>query len=171
MIKGVTSYSGLAKIYFRRLLCCIIEAGALERSGITILDFGCGVNELKRILPNANVIGFDIVPVLTDIDDWRLVNFDVLVANEVFYSFEEDQLIRLLVELREKNSKLELVVGISRQSIMNNIGKLLLGRSDAHSSTKIGPKKELEILLRYCEIRCQKNVLCLADVFVLSFKA
>lgn len=170
-IRGVTDYSGLAKFYFRYLLKQLIKVGALERPGITILDFGCGTGELKRILPNASVIGYDIVPALTDIDDWRDVDFDVLIANEVFYSFEGDQLAALLAELRDKNSKLELVVGISRQSIVNNIGKFLLGRPDAHSATKIGPKEELEILLRYCEIKRKKNVFYLADVFVLAFKA
>lgn len=168
--KGVTDYSGLAKFYFRYLLKQLIKVGALERPGITILDFGCGNSELKRILPNANVIGYDIIPALTDVDDWRNVNFDVLIANEVFYSFEEHQLAALLDELRRKNNKLELVAGISRQSIVNNIGKFLLGRPDAHSATKIGPKKELEILRRYCEIKHKKNVFYLADVFVLAFK-
>lgn len=170
-IRGVTDYSGLAEFYFRFLLKQLIKVGALERPGITILDFGCGTSQLKRTLPNANVIGYDIIPALTDVGDWRDVNFDVLIANEVFYSFEEDQLEALLAELKEKNSKLELVVGISRQSILNNIGKFLLGRPDAHSATKIGPKKELEILLRSCEIKRKKNVLFLADVFVLSFKS
>jgi len=168
--KGVTDYSGLAKFYFWHLLKQLIKVGALERPGIAILDFGCGNSELKRILPNANVIGYDVIPALTDVKDWRGIDFDVLVANEVFYSFEEDQLVALLDELRRKNNKLELVVGISRQSIVNNIGKFLLGRPDAHSATKIGPKKELEILRRYCEIKHKKNVFYLADVFVLAFK-
>lgn len=170
-IKGVTDYSGLARFYFRYLLKQLIKVGVLERPGIAILDFGCGNSELKRILPKANIIGYDIIPALTDVDDWRDVSFDVLIANEVFYSFEIVQLEALLTGLREKNSKLELVVGISRQSILNNIGKFLLGRPDAHSATKIGPKKELEILLRHCEIKRKKNVLFLADIFMLSFKS
>lgn len=171
MIKGVTSYSGLAQFYFRRLLRCIIEVGALERQGITILDFGCGAGELKRILPNANVVGYDILPALTDVDDWRNVNFDVLVANEVFCTFEEEQLVSLLLEIKKRRPHSELVVGISRHGLLNNIGKFLLGRPEAHASTKLMHKEELEILLRYCEIKRKKNVLYLANVFVLTFKA
>ncbi|MGZ8954501.1 MAG: class I SAM-dependent methyltransferase [Methylovulum sp.] len=171
MIKGVTDYAGLAKFYFRQLLRCIIEVGVLERSGLVVLDFGCGNGELKRLLPNSNIIGYDIIPALTDVDDWRLVDFDVLVANEVFCTFEEEQLDALLAELREKNSKLELVVGISRHGLLNNIGKFLLGRPDAHASTKLMHKEELDILLRHCEIKHKKNVLFLANVFVLSFKS
>lgn len=169
-IKGVTSYSGLAKFYFKYLLKQLIKVGDLERAGITILDFGCGKGELKRTLPNANVIGYDIIAALSDVRDWRDIDFDVLVANEVFYSFTEDQLVALLTELKQKNSNLELVVGISRQSVLNNIGKFLLGRPDAHSATKIGPKKELEILLRYCEIKRRRNILYLADVILMTFK-
>lgn len=169
-MKGVTLYSGLSKFYFRQLLMQIVKIGKLDREGITILDFGCGRGELKRILTDANVIGYDIIPSLSDVTDWRSVDFDVLVANEVFYSFNECDLEILLNELRTKNLALEIVVGISRQGLLNNIGKYLLGRADAHSATQIGPRDELAILEKYCNIKNRKNVLSLANVYSLSFK-
>ncbi len=169
-MKGVTLYSGLSKFYFRQLLMQIVKVGRLDRAGITILDFGCGSGELKRMLTDANVIGYDIIPSLSDVTDWRSVDFDVLVANEVFYSFNVSYLENLLIELRTKNQALELVVGISRQGLLNNIGKYLLGRRDAHSATQIGPKDELAILKKYCNINNKKNVMNLANVYSLSFK-
>lgn len=169
-LKGVTLYSGLSKFYFQHLLRQLVNIGGLERPGIAILDFGCGRGELKRLLAGAKVIGYDIIPELSDVADWRSVDFDVLVANEVFYSFSEDELESLLRELKRKNPALELVVGISRQGLLNNIGKYLLGRPDAHSATKIGPKKEVEILERHCRINRKKNVMNLAHVYSLSFK-
>ena len=140
-MKGVTLYSGLSQFYFRHLLQQIINVGRLERPGITILDFGCGRGELKRMLgAKKKVVGYDVISELSDVSDWREVDFDVLVANQVFYSFSEAALESLLRELKQKNPTLELVVGISRQGLLNNIGKYLLGRPDAHSATKIGPK-------------------------------
>jgi len=115
------------------------------------------------------VIGYDIVPELSDVEDWRSVAFDVLVANEVFYCFSEEQLELLLLELEEKSKSIELVVGISKQGLLNNIGKHLLGRPDAHSATRIGPKREVEILERHCRINRKKNVMSLAHVYSLSF--
>lgn len=169
-MRGVTIYSGLSKFYFRSLLKQIINVGNLRKPDITILDFGCGKGELKRILVGANVIGYDIIPSLSDVVDWRSVDFDIFVSNEVFYSFSENELEELLLELKEKNVNLELVVGISRQGLLNNIGKYLLGRSDAHSAKKLDPKKELEILERHCRIICKKNVMNLANVYSLTFK-
>lgn len=169
-MNGVTLYSGLSRFYFLHLLNQIINIGNLTRSGITVLDFGCGKGELKRLLTGSKVVGYDIIPALSDVDDWQKIDFDVLVANEVFYSFSESDLEKLLQQLRVKNEKLELVVGISRQGVLNNIGKYLLGKPDVHSATKIGPKKELEILERYCHIRRRQNVMNLANVYLLSFK-
>lgn len=169
-MKGVTLYSGLSQFYFRSLLKQIVNVGKLNRPGITVLDFGCGNSVLKTFLAETRVIGFDIIPALSDVGDWRSVDFDVLVANEVFYSFSEDALEELLLELKKKNPDLELIVGISRQGILNNIGKFLLGRLDAHSATKMGPRKELEILERHCKVNRKKNVMNLANVYTLSFK-
>ena len=169
-MKGVTLYSGLSKFYFRGLLTQIVRSGRLNRPGICILDFGCGRGELKRLLTGANVIGYDIIPSLSDVMDWRSIDFDVLVANEVFYSFNPCDLETLLMELKSKNKALELVVGISRQGLLNNIGKYLLRRADAHSATQIGPKEELEILKKHCNISNKRTVLNLADVYSFSFK-
>lgn len=169
-MKGVTLYSRLSKLYFRHLLRQIINVGKLRRPDITILDFGCGSGELKHLLAGVNVIGYDIIPSLSDVEDWRAVDFNVLVSNEVFYSFSENELEELLQELVKKCVNLELVIGTSRQGILNNIGKYLLGSPGAHSATKIGPKKELEILERHCKINRKKNVMNLANVYSLSFK-
>ena len=78
-MKGVTNYSGFSRYYFRKLLNSIINVGCLTRRSIRVLDFGCGNGELKKLLPNANIIGYDIIPHLSDVDDWRKVNFDILV--------------------------------------------------------------------------------------------
>jgi len=169
-MNGVTRYSGLSQFYFRYLLHQIVKVGELTRPGITILDFGCGRGELKRLLGAKNVIGYDIIPELSDVPDWREVDFEVLVANEVFYSFSEEALESLLHELKQKNPALELVVGISRQGVLNNLGKYLFGRPDAHAATKIGPRIEVDILERHCRLIRRKNVLNLANVYVLAFR-
>lgn len=169
-MKGVTSYSGLSQFYFRHLLKQIIKVGRLDRPGITVLDFGCGRGELKRMLGPEKVVGYDIIPELSDVPDWRKVDFDVLVANEVFYSFSEEALESLLRELKEENPALELVVGISRRGLLNNIGKLFLGRPHAHKASRLTAKMELYLLEKYCEVIARDSIMTLADVFFLRLK-
>lgn len=169
-MEGVTQYSGLAGRYFHYLLSRLIKAGDLAGSRGKILDFGCGMGQLKRRLGADKVIGYDIIPNLSDVADWRTAEFDTLVANQVLYCFTEAELSSLLVELKRKNPQLRLVIGISRQGVLNNIGKHLLRRPSAHSRTKIGPQREAEILLKHCDLIRRKSVLGLSDVYVLKFK-
>lgn len=169
-MEGVTQYKGLAGRYFNYMLTRLIEMGKLEKSSEKILDFGCGIGELKRRLGPRKVVGFDIISSLSDVADWRIVDFDILVANQVFYCLTSTELDALLVELKQKNPNLLLVVGISRQGLLNNIGKYLLGRPDAHSRTKISPTLEAEILLKHCELVHRTNVLMLSDIYLLQFK-
>jgi len=169
-MEGVTPYSGLSRFYFRRLLERIRDVGELHRPGIRILDFGCGEGELKRLCQDASVIGYDIIRDLSDVDDWSNVEFDILVANQVFCTFSEVELESILLELKAHNSRLELIVGISRQGLLNKIGKYLLGRPNAHASTKLQPKQELAILKKHCRILRHEGVMNLADVYLMALQ-
>ena len=143
--------------------------GELETPGLRILDFGCGTGELKRLLPSRSVVGYDVRPDLTETPDWRPLTFDVLVANEVFYGFQERELETLLGELKTRTPRPRLVVGISRQGWLNKAGMVLLGRPKAHSSSRLSPHRELEILKEHCRILDHKGLFGLADVYSLEF--
>lgn len=169
-----TEYKGITQFYFSKLLNTIIRIGDLERDNLNILDYGSGYGVIKKILNKrnklVNVINFDIQPELTDISDWHNVDFNVVVANEVFYTFDPQELEELLQDFRKYNSKVEFVVGISKQSFLNNVGKVLFGKPDAHNLTKILPKDEIRILSKYLYILEHKSVWFLADVYRLKFK-
>jgi len=78
--------------------------------------------------------------------------------------------IQFINDLHNKNNKVELIVGISRQSWLNNIGKILLGRQDAHDGTKTPPNDEICMLKSKMEVIRHKSVFMLADIWVLKFK-
>jgi SAM-dependent methyltransferase len=162
-------YSGLKGLYFFRILKTIIRLGALDSRDVRILDFGCGTSHLGRFLPG-KVIGYDIIPELSEISDWRMAQFDVVVANEVFYLFDATQLRHFLMELRTVNPHVELLVGISRQGLFNNVLKRLAGEADAHSGTKLKPREELELLTEQLEIVDRAGVFQLCDVYYMRYK-
>jgi len=173
-MKKTTEYGLITGIYFRKLLRTIINIGHFNDENLIVLDFGAGFGELKKMLMSLNapvkVINYEIKKELTEIENWQDVDFEVIVCNEVFYTFEEEELIQLLYDLKNHNSNLEMIVGISRQSFINKIGAIILNVKDAHKGTKLGPKKELEILLKELEIIEQKSIFYLADVYRLKFK-
>ena len=168
-MKGVTSYRGITKYYFLYLLNKIIKLGELDTKDCSILDFGCGENQLQKIL-GEKVVGYDIIEELTDIDDWKKAQFDTLVANQVFYSFDERQLSSLMDQLSQYNNDITIIVGISRQGLFNNIGKVIFGNKNAHSLTKITSKEELAILLQHCNLIRKNNILYLTDLYLLKLK-
>ena len=164
VMKGVTSYTGISKFYFLYLLRQIIKIGELSQKECRILDFGCGEGKLKSILGN-QVINYDVIEELSDTDNWKKENFDVIVANQVFYSFDSMSLSRLLKEFKKIDKKITLIVGISRQGILNKIGKYILARKDAHNLTKLSPKKEFEIINNHAVLMEKRNILFLTDIY------
>jgi SAM-dependent methyltransferase len=163
-------YSGAKGIYFFAILKRIIALADLSRRDVVVLDFACGTGRLSQLLPG-KVIGYDAVGELSDVDDWRKTKFDVVVANEVFYLFTAAQLTEFLAELRALNPSAELVVGISRQGILNNILKYLAGEPDAHEGTQLRPNEQLKILTQNLELLGHTSVFQLCDVYHMRFRA
>lgn len=161
-------YSGLKGFYFYSILKCIIKIGGLRKRDVKILDFGCGVGKLKKLLGD-KVVGYDIIPELSDVDDWRKVDFDVVVANEVFYLFSEEELRTFLNELYNCNPKVDLIVGISRQGVLNNFLKILAGQKNAHDGTKLMPYDELRILKDRMKVVKKRTVFFMCDIYLMRF--
>ena len=90
--------------------------------------------------------------------------------NEVFYLFDESEIVEFLNDLYTINSNTELIVGISRQAWLNNFGKIILGQNDAHKGTKTPPEKEIQILKSRMDIISHKSVYMLADIYHYRFR-
>lgn len=161
-------YTGLKGIYFYSILRTIIRIGDLDNHDVRILDYGCGTGKLKSLL-GKNVIGFDVIQELSEVPDWEKVDFNVMVANEVFYLFTEKELDKILDKLRLKNPNLKLIVGIARQSFPGKILKVITREPDAYSGTKLSAERELEVLSRKMHLVKKRSVWSLCDVYLLEF--
>ena len=116
-------YKGLVKFYFNKTLDSIIKIGELDKTQKNILDFGCGYGMLKKKLNIPNIFNYDIDPQFTEHDDWKNLNFEFFVANQVLYLFSKDELNKLLDELKYKNPELKIIVGVSYQNSFSKIIK------------------------------------------------
>ena len=92
------------------------------------------------------------------------------MSNQVFYQFSEKKLETIIKEIKKKNPKTLLIIGISKRSLLNKIGKFLLFKFNAHKNTILTYKKELFILTKYLKIIKKKNVLLLSDIYLMKFK-
>tara|TARA_B100000212_G_C27350197_1_gene523262 strand:+ start:649 stop:1170 length:522 start_codon:yes stop_codon:yes gene_type:complete len=164
-----TEYRGITQIYFQKILSTIIKLGNLKNTQKTILDFGCGHGTLSKLLPNKNIIGYDIVPEWSDVSEWETVPFDIFISNQTFCLIENHKVEELLRKIRELNPRTQLIVGMSKRSILNNIGKYIFNYKEAHSGYKLEPNEEISVIKKYCKILKKKSVFYLADVYVCEF--
>lgn len=169
---NITRHNFFSGIYFNLILKKIIGL-IVENKFAKILDFGCGFGYLKKKIVKKNnnviVINYDIILEITEVKTYKNLQFDCLVANQVFYLFEKKKLNNLLIYLKNKLPGLRLIVVISRQSILNNIGKFILNEKNAHKGTRLSPSSEFKILKQHCLILKKINIFFLSDIYLLSF--
>lgn len=164
-------YKFPGSIYFNRILDKVIKIGELDKKDVKILDFGCGTGHLKKKLwKKSKVIGYDILPELTEVNDWKKVKFDIFVANQVFCYFKSEDLRKLIIEIKEINPKTELILVRSRQNMLSKIAAILAGEKDAHEGVILSPKEELEILKERMNIIKKTSVFFMCDIYLFKFK-
>jgi hypothetical protein len=170
---NVTKSNFISKIYFNKIYQLIISIGKFEKKKI-ILDFGCGLGELKKInLKKKNkskIINYDIIQKLSDVTKYNNINFDTIVFCQVLYLFKTKKIIMLLKKLKRQNKNLEIIVVYSTQSIVNRIFAFFLGHGNAHNNTVTTPEVERELLLNQCYLINEINYLNLFRIIMLKFK-
>ena len=164
-----TEYEGITRIYFYKILETIIKLGNLKNTKKIILDFGCGYGMLKKLLPNSNVLGYDIVDKWSDVKTWEEVPFDFFVSNQTFCLLESYEVNKILNKIKDTNPKVKILVGMSKKSFFNKLGMQIFNYKNAHSGYKLDPSEELLILKKHCKIIKRKSVFFLADVYLCEF--
>lgn len=160
-------YKGLAKIYFNRILKVIIKMGNLKESGLT-LDFGCGVGHLKRRVNN--VIGYDIIEKLSDIDDYRTLKPEIIVCNGVLEHLTLKELKLTINNFKEMNINAILITSIPIANWLSKLGMILLNFRNAHENHKINREQINTFLSKECELLKRKNVFTMAEISLWRFK-
>lgn len=125
-------YRGAAKLYFDRILDTVIEMGGLREVEGPILDFGCGHGHLKRRVGRENVVGYDVIPELSEIEDYRqLVPARIVLVN-VLEHIPVAGIRELLREFVRMNREADLVVALPTENLLSKIAMRLAGQPHAH---------------------------------------
>jgi len=132
---------------FRKIL-----AMAKLKGNESILDFGCGVQALKEVLPKGcKYVGYDIVSEYSDTKDYtRLKGVDVVFSLSVFEHLSPEDLDSNLKAFKKMGVK-RLVVELPREdSSVNRFGSWLFGLEFDHTvNHKLGWREAIKIIDRH----------------------
>ena len=160
----------LVSVYFNKTLSSVIKIGNLDKTNKKILDFGCGFGMLKKRIPNSLVFNFDKDEKFSEFKDWKNLEFDIFVANQVFYLLSEEELTNLLIELNKKNPHMILIIGISYQNFLSKIIKKIFNFKNAHKFTKLSYNNQVKILKKKCILIDEVDNFFANKVLKLKFK-
>lgn len=138
-------YRGPAKIYFNHILATIIKFGDLKKEKKLILDFGCGRGYLKRKLRN-KVVGYDIIPELSDIKNYRDLKPAQIVLNNVLEHLYPEEIKNLLTEFQRMNPRAILLVCLPTENLASKIMMRLANFKNAHDDHVSGYKEINKII-------------------------
>lgn len=125
-------YRGFAKVYFNKVLDTLIAFGDLSHEQGCILDYGCGVGHLKKRLPQSSVVGYDIIPELSDIADYRTLKPSKIVLSGVLEHLYLPEIDALLREFMALSPSAELFVFLPTENFVSKIAMHLAGQPHAH---------------------------------------
>ena len=169
----VTEPNIISKYYFNFMKNKIIEVGNFHEKK-NVLDYGCGTGDLKKLnLQKKNkstIINYDIIEELSEIKDWREINFDTIVFCQVLVLIEPIQIRNILDFIKRKNSNVEIITVISSQSIINKIGGIILGHFDSHGDTKTEPTVEKQIFNEKCSLIHKSSYFNLFEILKFKLK-
>jgi len=164
-------YKGLAGIYFSLTINSIVKLGDIDKTENTILDFGSGYGHLKKNIKKAKVINFDKIKEFTDVHDWKQVNFNVFVSNQVFYELTEEKINKIFDYLKKFKKDTMIIIGISNQNFLSKIGMFILDYKNAHKKTITSFTDQKKIINKYFEIIKKKNNFFVNTVILCKIKS
>ena len=139
-------YRGFAKIYFNRIIETLIKFGDLREEPGIILDFGCGFGYLKKKLKNNNIIGYDIIPELSDLADYHNSRPVKIVLNNVLEHLYSEEIKNLLIEFKKMNPQAVLLVCLPTENWISKIMMRLANDKNAHDDHISGYKEINKII-------------------------
>ena len=151
-------YKGFARIYFNKILKTIINYGKLKTESGIILDFGCGVGHLKKTLKKNNIVGYDIIPELTEISNYKNIKASKIVLSGVLEHLYLDETTTLLKDFRRISAEADLLIYLPTENFFSKIAMHLAGEKNAHDDHVSKYKEINKIIEKYYKLKKRKYI-------------
>jgi len=109
----------VVRFYFRRVISVAIDMLKNIPEDNLILDFGCGRQYLKKI-SNLKIIGYDVIPELTDIEDYKDLKPNVIFCNHVLEHLDIIELRETLDNFKKMNPKF-IITGVPTENLLSRL--------------------------------------------------
>ena len=155
-------------IYFKSIIKTICKILKNINNKSIILDFGCGEGYLKKIYNNKDnmhhIINYDVIPEKSEINDYKNLKYDIVIASHVFCLFSEKELNNFIQSEIKKNKDIKFIVAIGRQGLISKIAQLITNKRSSNSYNQLTGKQEFEIISKYKRLAFKKNIFFMTDV-------
>jgi len=143
----------LVRLFFKWKFSLAIKYADLKKDDL-ILDFGCGISWLKKIIPEYKVIGYDIDPKLTEIKDYKYLKPDKIFILDVFEHVPKEEIRNILRNFKKMNPNVKLITAIPTETWLWRKSRKLMGLSE-RVADHITPLKEIVKILEeeYTEVK------------------
>ncbi|KKN48146.1 hypothetical protein LCGC14_0655900 [marine sediment metagenome] len=157
----------IVKLFFRLKFAIAIRYADLKKDDL-ILDFGCGDGWLKKILPDYNIIGYDIDPKLTEIKDYTKLKPDKIFALDILEHMKKREIRKIIKSFKRMNPNFKLVTIIPTETWFWRKSRKLLGLSETVKDHITKLKDILQILNE--ELTLVKKINFLAVTHIAKWK-
>jgi len=149
------------RFYFRRIISVAIDMlGNISKDSL-ILDFGCGRQYLKKA-SGLKIIGYDIVPQFTDIDDYRNIKPDIIFCNHVLEHLDIQELKETLDSFKKIVPKF-IITGVPTENLLSKLCALI-GRPHGYFEHKTKMKAIHNELSKRFALLERKNIFTLTII-------
>jgi cyclopropane fatty-acyl-phospholipid synthase-like methyltransferase len=161
----------LIQIFSRTKVNIAVRIANLKKEE-KILDFGCGEGWLKNKLKSKgyNVIGYDVTPSQSDIDDYKKTIPDKIFVLDVFEHIPKEEISKIIVDFKRMNPKFILITAIPTENFVSRKVRKLLGKSERVKDHITTIKEILEILNKELILKKRFNFLTVSKIFIFKNK-
>jgi SAM-dependent methyltransferase len=154
----------IAKVYFRWKVMTAIKLAGLRKDDL-ILDYGCGDGWLEHKLKNYNIVGYDLNPEKTFIDDYRKVKPTKIFVLDVFEHVPV-KVIREIIGEFKKMGNFELIVSQPTENWLSRKVRKMLGKKEVPNEHITRYEEIIEILEKEFKLVKRVNFFTVCHIFL-----
>jgi SAM-dependent methyltransferase len=154
----------LTRTYFKQKIEAAIRIAKLKKEDI-ILDFGCGAGWLEERLRKFYIVGYDINPEKTFVEDYRTMKPTKIFCLDVFEHIPLKEIEEIIENFKKMNNHFELIVSIPTGNLISRKVRKLVGKIEVPKEHITSYKDILNLLKKNFKLKDKTNFFTVTKIF------